>query len=379
MAKIDRKLMRMFGSEAGTNQVGQFGSLAAGSAVYVNDGNIDTIQSLSNWLGGWYDAVVGNNSPAIQDMNALHYVYAYQLSYLFQAGVPEWNSATIYYVGSLVNDGTGKVYRSLADDNAGNPLTDVSKWGPTATVDTQPPIGSIIAYNPGYFTNGINGSFTLVGPATNNAAGVNAYLPTNWRVCNGAELNDSSSPIFNGAGRYLPNLTDSRFLMGSTASGSIGGSAGATLTEANLPSHTHSINHDHGVFSSLSNSVGHTHGIDHDHGAFNTSSGGSHTHNTPSVLGLNSTPFYSGAAYNVPGGTFYGFYGGQYQVAATDSAHVHSIDVPYYSGTSGGESVTHTHIVDVPNFTGNSGATGAGAPFLTLPTYLSTLFIMRVK
>ncbi len=128
MAKIVRKLMKMFGSTAGSNELAKFGSLAAAAPVYVNDGDPDTIQALPAWLGGWYDAVIGGNSPAIQDMNALLYVFAYQLCYGFQAGVPEYSATTTYYIGSLVNDGQGGLYRSLTDDNLGNALTSATNW-----------------------------------------------------------------------------------------------------------------------------------------------------------------------------------------------------------------------------------------------------------
>lgn len=84
------------------------------------------------------------------------------------------------------------------------------------------PVGSIIAYNPGYYTSSTNGGFTLVGPATNNVAGVNAFLPDNWRVCDGSLAYNVDSPIWNmeiSNNRRVPNLTTSRFLMGSTSAG----------------------------------------------------------------------------------------------------------------------------------------------------------------
>ena len=51
-------------------------------------------------------------------------------------------------------------------------------------------------------------------------------------MCDGSELNLPSSPIFNGAGRYLPNLTDDRFIQGDTAIGSTGG---INDSDQNLP------------------------------------------------------------------------------------------------------------------------------------------------
>lgn len=114
MAKIDRIFQKIFGIDSGVNQVGQFGSRAAGTPIYTT--NPETIQALQNFEDGWYSAVLGNNSPAIQDMNAICYLYAYQLAYLFQAGIPEWDDETVYYIGSYCQK-SGVIYRSLIDDN----------------------------------------------------------------------------------------------------------------------------------------------------------------------------------------------------------------------------------------------------------------------
>lgn len=126
MAKITRKIAKIFGSSAGVNQIGTFGSLAAGSPAYTTDPTV--IQSLANYLTGWFGAVVGGNSPAIEDMNALCYLFAYQIAYVMQEGVPEWDATTTYYIGSLVNNGSGVIYVSLTDTNLNNALTDATKW-----------------------------------------------------------------------------------------------------------------------------------------------------------------------------------------------------------------------------------------------------------
>lgn len=124
MAKITRANQKIFGSTASAGQIGVFGSLAAGSASTTT--NPETIQSLSNYLAGWFAATIGQNSPAIEDMNALFYLYAYQLAYMFQAGIAEWDDATTYYTGSLVMV-DGVIYRSTGDNNLNNdPATTAS-------------------------------------------------------------------------------------------------------------------------------------------------------------------------------------------------------------------------------------------------------------
>ena len=118
------------------------------------------------------------------------------------------------------------------------------------------PIGTIVAFQYGYFTAAANSGYTPVG--TNTVAGVNAIVGgSGWRVCDGSALNLPGSPIYSGAGRYLPNLTDGRFLAGHATAGLAAGSnwsththtlvaesfasGGTSLTEANLPPHSHSI------------------------------------------------------------------------------------------------------------------------------------------
>lgn len=125
MAKLDKIAQKLFGSGAGFHQIIKFGSLFAGATAYTTD--VAEMMSLSNWLTGWYGAAIGGNAPTIQDMNAVHTVLSYQLGYLMQAGVPEWDSETVYYIGSFTNSG-GKLYISLTDDNTNNAVTDTSNW-----------------------------------------------------------------------------------------------------------------------------------------------------------------------------------------------------------------------------------------------------------
>lgn len=128
MAKIDRRTQKIFGSAAAAGEIGVIGSFAAGSPSYSTDPQ--NIQALSQYLGGWYDVVVGQNSPAIQDMNALDYLITRQLAYLFQAGISEWDGSTVYYTGSWAADSSGNLYVSLTDNNTGNLLANNNYWRP---------------------------------------------------------------------------------------------------------------------------------------------------------------------------------------------------------------------------------------------------------
>ncbi len=130
MAKLPRYLAKIFGTNASTDQMAEVGSFAAGAPLTYDGSTItpDIVQALSNYLTGLFSITVGNNSPFIEDFNSLFYLFSYQLAYGMQAGIPEWNTDTIYFIGSLVNDSNGFAYVSLTDNNTGNALTDVTKW-----------------------------------------------------------------------------------------------------------------------------------------------------------------------------------------------------------------------------------------------------------
>ncbi len=171
MAKITRATQSIFGSSAVSGQIKQFGSLAAGAPLTTV--NPETIQALSNYLGGWFSGVLGSNSPAIEDMNALCYLFAYQLAYILQAGVPEWDDGTTYYIGSFASDGIGGIYRSLTDTNINHALSNATHWaranGPIVTAinpATQSPYTMTSADAGKVFqVNSANGAMSFTLPA----------------------------------------------------------------------------------------------------------------------------------------------------------------------------------------------------------------------
>lgn len=182
MSRLSRFTQKLFGSTAGTNEMSEFGSLAAGTPARYTGATITPtiIQTLGNFLGGWKSAQVGSGNPAIEDMNSLCYLYAYQLSYMLQNGVPEWDSGTTYFIGQVVTDGTGKAYSSLVDNNTNHVVTDLTKWTPwinilgaqrTRTVAQSAPLGGI-ALSP------TSGTFTTAGGFPTDVTGVNCTLVT---------------------------------------------------------------------------------------------------------------------------------------------------------------------------------------------------------
>lgn len=134
MAAITRKTAKIFGgSLSPTNNIAKFGSLLAGTPAYSSDpADIQT----SAWLQGWPGAVVPvggvPNVPAIQDMTAAFYVLAYQLAYLLERGVPEWDTGTTYFQYDLCRK-NGVLYESRTNTNAGNdPASSHTNWASTA-------------------------------------------------------------------------------------------------------------------------------------------------------------------------------------------------------------------------------------------------------
>ena len=138
MAKLERITGKVFGETASPTddptlgpEIGQFGSALAGT--YVGTSDVATIQSLSAWSNGFIDAVTPTNQyPPLPEMTGFGKVLSYQSAYLLQEGVPEYDANTTYYLNSIckgINANDSLVlYRSIKDDNLGNPLSDEASW-----------------------------------------------------------------------------------------------------------------------------------------------------------------------------------------------------------------------------------------------------------
>ncbi len=244
------------------------------------------------------------------------------------------------------------------------------------------PEGMIIPWSGGYFTDGANGGYTRVLGATNDAAGINALLNAQgWYVCNGAALNIPESTIYNGAGRYLPNLTDDRFLMGDNLVGVIGGSNSSahthvvgSLVNAAETAHTHGI----GSFVNAAEAT-HTHGS----GSYGTDSIGNHTH---SIDPPNTTTSQASAG-NVNSG--------EYPHTVTLASHTHDVDIAAFnSGGAGGHDhwvngtsaagSSHNHVISGTSAAGSShnhtisGSTGAASATENRPNFLGVVYLQYV-
>ena len=135
MAKLPRTTQKIFAKNAAAGQVTTFGSIKDGTPVYsTSAGDIMN----SNFEDGWSAAVEDDYAPYRQDRNGVDTAVTQQLAYLFQEGIPEYDSGTVYYKGSIckVTDGTGvKIYKSIYDNHSAA-VTNTSRWHLILNVDS---------------------------------------------------------------------------------------------------------------------------------------------------------------------------------------------------------------------------------------------------
>lgn len=110
-----------FGNAGPASSFGQFGSKAAASPQTTQDPVV--IQQLAAWSDGWQNAVVaGDKAAYLEDMNGWCFVHSKAVAYIYQMGIPQWDTSTTYMKNSVVQDavGNGQWFSSLQDNNAGN-------------------------------------------------------------------------------------------------------------------------------------------------------------------------------------------------------------------------------------------------------------------
>lgn len=211
MAKITRATAFLFGSSASSNQMAEFGSLFNTYPTVPTRYSGATItpalvQMLSNFETGWYGAAIGGNSPAIEDLNALCYLFSYQLAYLLQTGVPEWDSATTYYSGSITQDGSGNMYFSLTNSNLNNALTSTTNWqkiGGPASVKTKTANYNILAGDKLVLGDATSGVITLTLPDATLVTGNSYELSKIDSSSNAVDIATTSLQSISGSGSYV--------------------------------------------------------------------------------------------------------------------------------------------------------------------------------
>lgn len=199
-----------------------------------------------------------------------------------------------------------------------------------------------------------------------------------WMYCNGAAI-----PAGKSVSGTTPNLTDGRFLRGSTSSGGTGGSATFTLATANIPSHTHTTSaHTHSTAAHVHSTAAHTHTTPaHSHSA-SSASAGNHSH---SVISKSQDDSTIRPIWNSQGGVAGAHYSGtdttrthdaRRQIIISGGAHTHGITVNSGgSGTSGSTSAGNTG----SGGGAATGATGSTTAVTHLPIYVNAQYLIKVN
>ena len=219
------------------------------------------------------------------------------IAYLFQHGIPEWDSTTEYFTQRSVVQYGGKLYIATADNVNDSPADGVS-WGSVAGSIENDRVGSVVYY------------------ASNN-------IPDTCLVCDGSEVSRTTySRLFDRIGTTwgvgdgsstfnLPNLTDGKFIR------STGGNAsplGSPQASANLQ-HTH---------TGTATSAGlHTH-------TGTADSGGGHTHDVSYQTGTAGDGAGVGSGAETQTSTLTSTLGGTHShnvTLANGGAHTHTLSI----------------------------------------------------
>lgn len=179
MSKILRKTAVPFSTSALSNQIEQFGSKnVTGSLVSSYDPAV--IQGLTAWTQGWTAAqYLGQFAPYYQDRNGVDLVAIYQTEYALQMGLPEWDSATIYFANSYVTY-QGQIFRSRQDNNSNViPGNTTNAWWFLCTLSTSTsnPTRTVFTSGTGTYTPPTNCAFIFV-RILGGGAGGGAYNTT---------------------------------------------------------------------------------------------------------------------------------------------------------------------------------------------------------
>jgi len=239
MPGLTRKTFKLFGGSGTLSNFGQFGSKQAGLPQTSLDPTV--IQQLAAWLAGWSAAISGTDkAPYLQDMNGVMYVFSYMTAYLYQMGIPEWDTGTTYYTNSVVQANNGQWFKSLQDSNLGN----------------APPVGASNAFWEWVNAPPVVPQAVAVGTIIDHAGGP---TPTGYLLCDGSAVSRTTYAalfaqigVIWGAGDSITTFNvpplSRRVLVGSGGSGtstlgstvgSLGGAETHTLTIAQMPSHNH--------------------------------------------------------------------------------------------------------------------------------------------
>ena len=136
MAVLLRQTQKVFAGNANASQIAVMGTMKTGTPVY--NTSLATLQSAEYELG-WDSAILNDKAPYLEEMNGVQYGFSYQIAYLLQEGIPEYDVNTNYSKTSIVKtveDNNLVLYHSLIDDNQGVvDITNSADWARLYIVD----------------------------------------------------------------------------------------------------------------------------------------------------------------------------------------------------------------------------------------------------
>lgn len=208
------------------------------------------------------------------------------------------------------------------------------------------------------------------------AADANGFV-----VCAGQTIADATSPL---NGQVIPNINNDVFLMGNSTAGTTGGANIIILSEAQLPSHTHTIDHGHSNSFALGNNTvaanTHTHLMRHTHQwGYYKNSTKEYFVRTSSNAGSTFMTDLTGDPvafeFNTIGGSGTGAAGN----LLGSNANLYTTGSNLSNTGNNSSSTTVTLSGGVTSHSGSSGSAGSGSSINNRPNYITAKFIMRIK
>ena len=137
MATLTRKTQKVFAGNANGDMLAVMGTMQTGNPVYSAD--VEALQNNAAYTKGWSDAILNDKAPYMEEMNGVQYGFGYQIAYLLQEGIPEYDTGTNYSDTSIVKvveDNNLVLYHSLIDNNQGvADITTSADWSRLYIVD----------------------------------------------------------------------------------------------------------------------------------------------------------------------------------------------------------------------------------------------------